>query len=146
RAVSGIGRPRPMRQPRGSRVSLNFDRIEIWGEARSPVPKRSSRARLLWEVDTSTGWTDRRLWRTGSMHTSVQQPEPDAPSATQYPFLQLEGTPFDVGRAHGEGLGDRIQVGLDHYRSMFEERAGVEWSRATEFAGRLADPIRAYAP
>ena len=80
------------------------------------------------------------------MHTSVQQLEPDAPSATQYPFLQLEGTPFDVGRAHGEGLGDRIQVGLDHYRSMFEERAGVEWARATEFAGRMADRIRTYAP
>lgn len=80
------------------------------------------------------------------MHASVQQHEPDAPTATPYPFLQLEGTPFAVGKAHGEGLGDRIAVGLDHWGSMFQERAGIDWSRAIELAGTLVDPIRAYAP
>ena len=63
-----------------------------------------------------------------------------------FPFLRSEGTPFEVGRAHGAAFGEQIAGSLDLYRAQFAQVVGLDWSTALEMAEHAGENIRALDP
>jgi isopenicillin-N N-acyltransferase like protein len=76
----------------------------------------------------------------------MTEQEPTYPQVAPYPFVQLEGTPYEVGRGHGSQLGERIAVGIADHSATLEASTGVTWERALKWIPRLVDPIRDFAP
>lgn len=60
-----------------------------------------------------------------------------------FPFLRSEGSPREVGRAHGRAFGDRILTSIGVYRHKFD-RIGLPWDEALAVAGRGGELIRGF--
>lgn len=62
-------------------------------------------------------------------------------SLSAFPFLRSEGSPFEVGKAHGATFGEQVSRSIAVYRQRFVEH-GIAWPRALEFAERAGDVLR----
>ena len=65
---------------------------------------------------------------------------------TPFPFVQVEGTPFEAGHQHGELLGDRVAVSIDHYRARFEDWLRTGWNAVLDLTDQIRAPIMGFAP
>jgi isopenicillin-N N-acyltransferase like protein len=62
-----------------------------------------------------------------------------------FPYIQVEGGPYERGRQYGEQARDRVRVSRDIYFPAFAAK-GLEWPRVKELARRFADAVREYEP
>lgn len=67
------------------------------------------------------------------------------PASTPFPYIKIEGGPFDRGVSYGRQAASRITAGLATYREAFG-RVGVTWAQAMDYAQRFRDRIRDYDP
>jgi isopenicillin-N N-acyltransferase-like protein len=63
-----------------------------------------------------------------------------------FPFHVLEGSNHDVGRQHGQALGDRIQIGIDFYAEQFARKVDLEWPEVLRRADTISDRLRTLSP
>lgn len=59
--------------------------------------------------------------------------------------ILLEGNAEERGATYGAAARDKIALGLDQYRTLFERR-GVDWDDALDAAAALEAPLREAAP
>jgi isopenicillin-N N-acyltransferase like protein len=59
----------------------------------------------------------------------------------QLRFLRSEGSPIEVGRAHGRMFGEEVLGSIGVYRRKFDE-IGIGWERALQIAQRAGDYLR----
>jgi isopenicillin-N N-acyltransferase-like protein len=65
---------------------------------------------------------------------------------TGYPFIQLEGSPFERGRIYGKECSNLIRKGISNYSFMFESFSGMSWVEAKERAKSYIPFITEYSP
>ncbi len=63
-----------------------------------------------------------------------------------YPVLDVGGTPYELGRQHGELARERVGRSVEIYRTAFQRSAGQDWTRAVERAVGFAETIQALDP
>src|SRR5690625_4620801 len=56
-------------------------------------------------------------------------------------FLELSGTPFEIGRQHGEQAKEEIHISLNSYEKLFYEWGKFAWKDAAEQAKQYIDYI-----
>jgi len=56
-------------------------------------------------------------------------------------FLELSGTPFEIGRQHGEQAKEKIHISLNSYEKLFYEWGKFAWKDAAEQAKQYIDYI-----
>ena len=64
---------------------------------------------------------------------------------TEFRFLRSDGSPFEVGRAHGREFGTEVRRSIDVYRDKFVE-LGVTWETALDLAVRAGEGLRDLDP
>lgn len=62
-----------------------------------------------------------------------------------FPFLRSEGSPLDVGRAHGQAFGDQILGSIAVYRRKFDDIA-LAWEDALKLAESSGAALRKFDP
>lgn len=70
----------------------------------------------------------------------------DATNIEPFPFFRLEGSSHEVGHQHGQLLGDRIAVSIDHYAERFETTAGISWQDVLQMSEAIANRLRVESP
>ena len=63
-----------------------------------------------------------------------------------FPYVEIEGTPFEIGFQHGELFKDKILNSIQCYKEMFMDYSNLEWSRAKKLSTRFVEVIRDYNP
>ena len=63
-----------------------------------------------------------------------------------FPYVEIEGTPFEIGFQHGELFKDKILNSIQRYKEMFMDYSNLEWSRAKKLSTRFVEVIRDYNP
>ena len=63
-----------------------------------------------------------------------------------FPYVEIEGTPFEIGFQHGELFKDKILNSIQCYKEMFMDYSNLEWSRAKKLSTRVVEVIRDYNP
>ena len=69
-----------------------------------------------------------------------------AANQTAFPYLRVEGTPYEVGFAHGEKGKDSIRTSIECYRGMFWDYSGIDWETAKKYALTFIPAIEHYDP
>ncbi len=64
----------------------------------------------------------------------------------RYPFLNLSGSDYEIGYAHGQQAKDRVLLSLENYAKQFWAEAKLPWEDAKKAAPRYIKPVEAYAP
>ena len=65
---------------------------------------------------------------------------------TGYPFIQLEGNPFERGRIYGKECSNLIRKSISNYSFMFKTFSGMSWEEAKERARSYIPFIAEYSP
>ena len=65
---------------------------------------------------------------------------------TAFPYLRVEGTPYEVGFAHGAKGKDSIRTSIECYRGMFWDYSGIDWETAKKYALTFIPAIEHYDP
>lgn len=60
--------------------------------------------------------------------------------------IDVRGTHFEIGEAHGRQAAAEIAVSLATYRRMFQEMAGLDWDTARYEAERFKAAIEHVCP
>ena len=63
-----------------------------------------------------------------------------------FPYIRCEGTPYEIGRAHGEQGREKIRTSIECYRSMFFDYSGIDWDTAQRYAHTFIPSIEGYDP
>lgn len=63
-----------------------------------------------------------------------------------FPLLEIEGTPYEIGYKHGGVFKEKIAGTIQCYREMFKDYSDLEWERAKELSTRFVDIIHEYNP
>jgi isopenicillin-N N-acyltransferase like protein len=66
-------------------------------------------------------------------------------STPAFPLIEVAGAPFERGRQYGRLARDRVQVCVQNYRRIFEQK-GVSWPLARELAKQFLPRIETYSP
>ncbi len=61
-----------------------------------------------------------------------------------FPYLVLEGTPYEIGLSHGEQGKDKIRTAVDYYRGMFRDYSGIDWDTACRYALTFVPAVEKY--
>jgi len=62
-----------------------------------------------------------------------------------FPYIQVEGGPYERGLQYGSKARDRVHRSVDIYLSAFAAK-GLDWPKVKELAGRFAKSIEDYEP
>ena len=54
-----------------------------------------------------------------------------------FPYVEIEGTPFEIGFQHGELFKDKILNSIQCYKEMFMDYSNLEWS-VQEYGGGVS--------
>ena len=63
-----------------------------------------------------------------------------------FEMIELSGTPFSIGKTHGERASALINNSLKNYKKLFKALAGVSWPEAQRMARDFIQPINACDP
>jgi isopenicillin-N N-acyltransferase-like protein len=63
---------------------------------------------------------------------------------SQFPTVQVSGSPRERGRQYGESARDRVRRSIDAYRDVFAHYAGWDWPKVTAEALRYVEPVGAF--
>ena len=72
----------------------------------------------------------------------MSTPSDFSPPAT-FPFLKSEGSPYEVGQAHGAAFGEQIGRSIALYREQFAD-LGFTWPEALILAERAGESLAAF--
>lgn len=61
-----------------------------------------------------------------------------------FPYIEIEGTPYEIGFQEGRNFGRQIRESIDCYKEMFMDYSGLEWKRAKKLSRKFIDVIREY--
>ena len=61
-----------------------------------------------------------------------------------FPYLEIEGSPREIGFQQGEHFKEQIQRSIDCYKQMFLDYSDLEWDRAKELSRRFIPVITEY--
>ncbi len=67
-------------------------------------------------------------------------------SKDKFPYICCEGSPYEIGVAHGKQGKEYIQTSIDCYRSMFLDYSGIDWETARRYAHTFIPAIEKYDP
>ena len=62
-------------------------------------------------------------------------------SIQPFDVIELSGTPFEIGREHGERAGTLINNSVVNYKKMFKELVGLDWAQVKALAEDYIEPI-----
>ena len=62
----------------------------------------------------------------------------------KFPFIEIEGTPYELGFQHGAAFKPQVQRSIACYREMFLDYSDLTWERAKELSRRFIPMIEAY--
>ena len=65
---------------------------------------------------------------------------------TAFPYLRVEGSPYEIGFAHGEKGRESIRTSIECYRGMFWDYSGIDWESAKKYALTFIPAIKNYDP
>ncbi len=65
---------------------------------------------------------------------------------TQFPFLEIEGTSYEIGYQQGRHFKEQIQNNIHCYQAMFQDYSNLKWERAKELSRQFIPVIEAYNP
>ena len=63
-----------------------------------------------------------------------------------FPYIRCEGTPYEIGVAHGTQGREKIRTSIECYRSMFFDYSGIDWDTAQRYAHTFIPAIESYDP
>ena len=61
----------------------------------------------------------------------------------KFPFIEIEGTPYELGFQHGAAFKPQVQRSIACYREMFLDYSDLTWERAKELSRRFIPMIEA---
>ena len=64
----------------------------------------------------------------------------------KFPFLEIEGTSYEIGYQHGAHFKAQIQNSIQCYRDMFKDYSNLEWDRAKQLSRKYIPIIESYNP
>lgn len=64
----------------------------------------------------------------------------------KFPFLELEGTSYEIGYQQGKHFKEQIQNNIHCYQEMFQDYSNLKWERAKELSTRFVTVITEYNP
>ena len=62
----------------------------------------------------------------------------------QFPFLEIEGTPYEIGYQQGAHFKEQVQNNIRCYQAMFQDYSNLKWERAKELSRRFLPVIEEY--
>ena len=65
---------------------------------------------------------------------------------TQFPFLEIEGTSYEIGYQQGRHFKEQIRNNIHCYQAMFQDYSNLKWERAKELSRQFIPVIEAYNP
>ena len=63
-----------------------------------------------------------------------------------FPYIRAEGTPYEIGLAHGEKGREKIRTSIECYKGMFRDYSGIDWETAKRYALTFISAIETYDP
>lgn len=63
-----------------------------------------------------------------------------------FPFVEIEGTPYEIGYQHGSIFKEKVAGTIACYQEMFRDYSNLEWERAKELSLKFRDIIMEYNP
>ena len=61
-----------------------------------------------------------------------------------FPVIECEGTPYEIGYAHGKGAKEQIHFSIETYKAMFWDYSAISWEKALSYAETFTDTIAEY--
>ncbi|MCH1984014.1 C45 family peptidase [Ruminococcus sp. OA3] len=61
-----------------------------------------------------------------------------------FPYIEIEGTSYEIGFQEGENFREHIQGSIECYKKMFMDYSNLEWCRAKELSRKFIDVIREF--
>lgn len=71
------------------------------------------------------------------VRTALETLRPSEP----YPFVRVDGDPFQRGKAYGSAASGRVSHTLQAYSELFRAYADLAWREVTQYARAYRDPI-----
>ena len=62
----------------------------------------------------------------------------------KFPFIEIEGTPYELGFQHGAAFKTQVQRSVACYQEMFRDYSDLSWDRAKLLSRRFIPMIEAY--
>ncbi|WP_195268854.1 C45 family peptidase [Eubacterium sp. 1001713B170207_170306_E7] len=61
-----------------------------------------------------------------------------------FPYIEIEGTPYEIGFQEGENFKEQIQGSIDCYKAMFMDYSNLSWDRAKALSKQFIPVITEY--
>jgi isopenicillin-N N-acyltransferase-like protein len=58
-----------------------------------------------------------------------------------FPIIEVEGTPFEIGKAYAERIKPQIDISMDTYKAMFQDFSNISWDSAKKYAKKFIPVI-----
>lgn len=67
-------------------------------------------------------------------------------NSSLFPYIQVSGTPYEIGRQQGELAQAQVRTSVETYKQMFYDYSGISWDTAQSYAMTFVPAIEAYDP
>lgn len=63
-----------------------------------------------------------------------------------FSMVDISGTPYEIGKKHGESFRKQVLYSIESYKVMFKDYSNLDWEKAKGMAQQYIEPIREYNP